>query len=410
MPKNYPALTPVSVALQELLAAVEPLSAQSRVTLNDGLGRVIATTHNAGINVPPADNSAMDGYAIRCADINPDGETRLHISQRICAGETGQALQNGTAARIFTGAPIPENADAVVMQEHCQVDNETLIVSRAVKQGQNIRRAGEDIRAGDDLLSAGTYLRAQELGLAASVGIGHLNVYPRLKVATFTTGNELIDPTTDTDLDAGKIYDSNRYSLMGLLKTLGCDIVDLGRVEDTLSATKQALQDAAEQADIVITTGGVSVGEEDHIRNALEQLGQLNLWRIAVKPGKPLAFGHINATPFVGLPGNPVSAFVTFAVFVAPMIKKMQGRTDIKPHAYQLPAAFTWTKAGFRQEYIRARLLIQDGISQVESYPHQGSGVLSSVSWSDGLVEIPVDATIAKGDMINFYPYSELLT
>jgi molybdopterin molybdotransferase len=332
----------------------------------------------------------------------------LPVSQRICAGEVGQPLQAGTAARIFTGAPVPENADAVVMQEFCDQQGDNVTINQEVKPRQNIRNAGEDIAKGDEILTSGTYLRAQELGLAASIGCSPLTVFKKIKVGLFFTGDELVEP--GNPLTPGKIYDSNRYTLLGLIQTMGCEVVDLGIVPDDLESTKQALQKAAGQADLVITSGGVSVGEEDHVRIALEQLGELKMWRIAMKPGKPLAFGMVGDTPFMGLPGNPVSVFVTCCLFVSPFLKSMQGRVDVSSKSMSITAAFDWPEPGKRQEYLRARVIVgEDGQSAVEIFSHQGSGVLTSTSWAEGLVMIPIGATVKKGDKVSYTPFTELL-
>ncbi|MCW8963425.1 MAG: molybdopterin molybdotransferase MoeA [Gammaproteobacteria bacterium] len=400
-------LTPFDEAIDTLLDSASPLTDIDEVPTEDGLGRVLAHPLVSTVNVPPLDNSAMDGYAVASVDVDVAGTT-LPVSQRICAGEVGEPLQAGTAARIFTGAPVPPNADAIVMQEMCDRQDDDVTINEVVKAGQHVRKAGEDIANGDAILNPGTRLRAQELGLAASIGCSPLSVYRRLKVGLFFTGDELVEP--GNELKPGQIYDSNRYSLLGLLQTLGCEVVDLGIVSDDLESTKQALQSAAGQADLVITSGGVSVGEEDHVRIALEQLGKLNMWRIAMKPGKPLAFGHVGDTPFIGLPGNPVSAFVTFCLFVSPFIKKMQGMTRVLPASLQIKSAFDWPRPGKRLEFLRARLS-QDGSgnTQAELFGHQGSGVLTSTSWADGLVIVPIGATVSPGDSVEYLSFTELL-
>jgi molybdopterin molybdotransferase len=349
----------------------------------------------------------MDGYAVSSRDVG-DAETALPVSQRICAGATGAPLQPGSAARIFTGAPLPPGADTVVMQEICRREGEQVIVRGPVHPGENVRRAGEDIAAGAEVLAPGTRLRAQELGLAASIGCAELPVYRRLKVGLFFTGDELVEP--GRELRPGQIYDSNRYTLHGLLQTSGCEIVDLGIVPDNLEATRRAVALAVSRADLVITSGGVSVGEEDHVRIALEQLGQLSLWRIAMKPGKPLAFGHVDGTPFIGLPGNPVSVFATYCLFVSPFIRRMQGMHAVLPTAQRLRAGFTWEKPGERREFLRARVVAaDDGQTAVEIFPNQGSGVLTSTSWAEGLVVIPIGASVRPGDPVEYLPFTALL-
>lgn len=393
-------------ALSHLLDAARPLTATESVDTASAFGRVLAQAYVSPINVPPADNSAMDGYALAATDTKADN--CMPMSQRICAGEMGETLVPGSVARIFTGAPIPEGADAVIMQEQTSVQDEKICFAGPIPSGQNVRKAGEDISVGKQILSPGIRLRAQEMGLAASIGVPAMEVYRKLKVGIFFTGDELTEP--GTPLAPGKIYDSNRYTLTGLLTAIGCEIIDLGIVGDTLEHTRDALKDAASKADLVITSGGVSVGEEDHVRIALEELGKLSMWRVAMKPGKPLAFGHVDATPFMGLPGNPVSVFATFNLFAAPFIKKMQGMAE--PVALPVPASagFDWPKPGKRQEYLRARLAINDqGQTVAEIFPHQGSGVLTSTSWANGLVVIPIGATINKGDSVNYLPFSDLL-
>lgn len=400
-------LTSFDDAMESLLSSAQATNATESVDTASAMGRVLAQSLVSSINVPPLDNSAMDGYAVISQDITQCGVT-LPVSQRICAGEVGQPLQAGTAARIFTGAPVPDNADAVVMQEFCERIDDNVTINQTVKLRQNIRDAGEDIDEGDEILTTGTYLRAQELGLAASIGCSPLTVFEKIKVGLFFTGDELVEP--GNPLPPGKIYDSNRYTLLGLIQAMGCEVVDLGIVPDDLESTKQALQRAADQADLVITSGGVSVGEEDYIRIALEQLGELKMWRIAMKPGKPLAFGMVGDTPFMGLPGNPVSVFVTYCLFVSPFLKSMQGRVDVLPKSLSMTAAFDWPKPGKRQEYLRARVIVdEEGQSAVEVFSHQGSGVLTSTSWAEGLVMIPVGATVKKGDTVSYTPFTELL-
>jgi molybdopterin molybdotransferase len=401
-------LLPYHAALQQLLDAAVTLSDTEVVATTDALGRVLASPIVSRINVPPADNSAMDGYAIHAADASKPGEVTLPISQRIPAGTIGQPLAASTAARIFTGAPVPAGADAVIMQEHCTVNDGQVTFNGPVENGRNVRRAGEDITDGDSILLPGRRIRPQEMGLLASVGSASATVYRRLRVAIFFTGDELVEP--GGILQAGQIYDSNRYTLLGLLERLGCEIVDLGVVGDTLEATKQAIRDATDRADLVITSGGVSVGEEDHVRIALEQEGELNMWRIAVKPGKPLAYGMVHGIPFIGLPGNPVSVFVTFCLFVGPFIKRMQGMHDVLARPIPVTAGFDWPKPGKRREFLRARLEHDtDGNVAAVIYHHQGSGVLTSTSWADGFVEIAEGETVSKGQTVDYLPMSAFI-
>ncbi|NOQ90254.1 MAG: molybdopterin molybdenumtransferase MoeA, partial [Gammaproteobacteria bacterium] len=353
------------------------------------------------IDVPGYDNSAMDGYAVHSEDCQSSSNV-LPVTQRIPAGKVGTFLDKGAAARIFTGAPVPEGADAVVMQEMCDSDENRVVINTIVKAGSNVRRAGEDIAKGSAVLNAGKRLRAQELGLLASVGLAKFQVKRKLKVATFFTGDEIIAP--GQPLAAGQIYNSNRYTLRGLLQVMGCEVVDLGIVPDTLEATTEVLTRAAASADLVITSGGVSVGEEDYVRIALEKLGELSMWRIAMKPGKPVAFGKVENALFIGLPGNPVAVFVTFLVFARALILKLQGADDVLLKRIPVIADFDWPKIK-RQEYLRVRLLQKDSQTVAQLYPHQGSGVLSSTSWADGLVEVLIGKEINKGDVVSYLPF-----
>lgn len=401
-------LTPFAEALDTILKQAKRVTESETLKLEDTGGRVLGAALQSPVDVPPADNSAMDGYAVRCADID-GGDTRLPVSQRIPAGVMGHPLQPGSAARIFTGAPVPPGADAVVMQESTTAHNDgSVTIHKAVAVGANIRCAGEDITKGSAILGPGMRLRPQDLGLAASVGIGELSVTRRLRVATFFTGDELVNP--GNSLAPGQIYNSNQFAINSLLQRLGCEVINLGIVEDTLEATRSTLKNAARQADLVITSGGVSVGDEDHVRIALEELGELCMWRISIKPGKPLAFGHIGDTPFLGLPGNPVSAFVTFLLFVRPFILTQLGVKDVLPQQITARAAFNWPNEVKRREYVRARLQTgADGQPEICIYDHQGSGVLSSTSWAHGLAVLKEGAGIAKGDSVAYIPYSELL-
>ena len=395
-------------ALRSLLNKVSATEMVENKPLLEALSRILAQSIQSSINVPPADNSAMDGYAINTADIATAGTTKLRVSQRIAAGDTGQTLKAGTAARIFTGAPIPPGANAVIMQEQVEAIADTIEFKVRPSEQQNIRPAGNDIKIDDKILDQGCLLRPQALGLAASIGLQSLSVFQKIRVGIFFTGDELVEP--GEVLAPGKIYDSNRYTLHGMLQKLGCDIVDLGLVGDTLEATKAAMLEATGKADLVVTCGGVSVGEEDHVRIAIEQLGDLHLWRLAIKPGKPLAFGKINQTPFIGLPGNPVSVFATFMLFVSPVIKTLQGRYWQKPTAIPVTAGFDWPKPDSRREFLRARLEQDEDLALVARiYPNQDSGVLTSTAWAQGFVEIAEGATVKTGDEINYLPFSEFL-
>lgn len=405
-PCSSPSLISVDEALSKLLAPVSSIAESERVKVGEALGRVLAENLSSAIDVPGYDNSAMDGYAINSEDCIESG-AKLPVTQRIAAGKTGKPLAKGTAARIFTGAPVPSGADAVVMQELCERDTEADVVTinSSVKPGCNVRKAGEDIRQDSVILESGVRLRPQELGLLASVGLSEISVTRKLRVATFYTGDELVEP--GNELGEGQIYNSNKYTIKGLLEKIGCEIVDLGIVPDTLEDTVKVLKKASADADLVITSGGVSVGEEDYVRIALEQLGELKMWRIAMKPGKPVAYGNIGKTLFMGLPGNPVSVFVTFLLFARPLILKMQGIKKYLNVFTNIKADFEWP-AGKRQEYLRVRLENVDGDHVARLFPHQGSGVLSSACWADGLVEVKIDEDIRYGDQLRFISFNEM--
>jgi len=389
--------------LDALLERARAPRATETVAVTGALGRVLAAPVRSAITVPPLDNSAMDGYAVRVADV-PAAGTRLPVSQRIQAGEVGAPLAAGTAARIFTGAPVPPGADAVLMQEMCSAEGDAVVVNKRPAMGENIRRAGEDIRAGNEILAAGTRLGPAEMGLAASVGLGELSVFRRLKVACFFTGDELVSP--GTPLGPGQIYNSNRYTLAGLIQGMGCELIDLGIVPDTLEATETALTRAAAEADVVVTSGGVSVGEADYVKAAVEKLGRIEMWKVAMKPGKPIVYGRVGEADFVGLPGNPVSAFATFSLFVRPFLLKRMGAAHVLYRAFPVRSASAWPKAGDRREFLRARLA-DDG--QVEIFRNQSSGVLTSCAWADGFVDLDIGKAIQPGDWVRFIPFPEVL-
>jgi molybdopterin molybdotransferase len=396
-------------AIEQLTSSVAALGNVVDKPLLQTQAAVLAESIESGIDVPGCAMSSMDGYAINTADLAASGETSLPLSQRIAAGTAGAALATGTAARIFTGAPIPDGADAVIMQEQVDADDHEIRFDSRPTSGNNIRPAGNDIQRGTIILQKGCRLRAQDIGLAASVGLQTLPVYEPLKVGMFFTGDELVEP--GQKLGAGKIYDSNRYTLHGLLESMGCEIIDLGLVGDTLAATSEAMVRASTQADLVVTTGGVSVGEEDHVRIAIEQLGELRLWRFAIKPGKPLAYGQINETAFIGLPGNPVSVFATFCLFVCPVIQIMQGRTWHEPIALSVNADFDWPKPDSRREFLRARLALDaNGQTVAQIYPNQDSGVLTSTVWADGFVEIAENQTVQAGEPVNYLPFAQFFS
>lgn len=395
-------------ALQRLLSAVQPLGLSESVPTGDALGRVLAEAVASLIDVPPADNSSMDGYALRAADVTAAG-TVLPVAQRVPAGVVGAVYQAGTAARIFTGAQIPVGADTVVMQEQCEAQAGeglgTVRINATPQVGEWIRRRGEDVQQGATVLAAGCRLDAAGLGLAASVGAAALTVARRPRVALFSTGDELVMP--GEPLKPGAIYNSNRFTLRAMLQGLGCEVIDLGIVPDRLDATRAALREAARHADLIITSGGVSVGEEDHLRPAVQAEGSLDLWQIAIKPGKPLAFGRVVGAWFIGLPGNPVSSFVTFALAVRPVILRLQGATQLQPRGFGLRADFDWPKPDRRREFLRVRLNEAGGL---ELFPNQSSGVLTSAVWADGLLDNPAGQAIVAGQMVRYVPMSELLT
>ncbi len=413
---SFPPLRSLDEALAELLAAVQPLGEFETVSTFDADRRVLAQSLTSSLDVPGFDNSQMDGYALRASDVREAGVV-LQVTQRIPAGYFGKALEPLSAARIFTGAPMPEGADCVVMQEDCELVNECeggVRVNTVPRAGQWVRRRGEDVQQGTVALSKGELLAPAALGLAASLGFDRLQVARRPRVALFSTGDELVMPgaVAPQDLKPGAIYNSNRFFLRAMLLRAGCEVTDLGIVPDQREATVAALQSAAQSHDLILTSGGVSVGEEDHIKPAVQQLGSLDLWSISMKPGKPFAYGRVNRAGgfahFVGLPGNPVSSFVTFALLVRPMLMQMQGMQgdlsaldSIALRADSMPA-----KPDKRREFIRAR---RNNTGGVEAFANQNSSVLTSCVWADGLVDIPAVQVFAKGDTVRFIPFSSLM-
>jgi len=395
-------LLSVDEALERLLAGAYPVTETESVPTLSAAGRVLALAQRSTMNVPPLDNSAMDGYAVRLADLK-GAEPRLKVAQKIFAGAIGTPVASGTAARIFTGAPIPPGADAVVMQEDCTVEGDQIVVKKIPQPGEWVRRVGSDIRAGEAILSSGLRLRPQDTGLAASVGIASLPVRRRVRLGLFFTGDELVMP--GDPLPPGRIYNSNRFTLNGLARAFDCDVRDYGIVPDSLAATREVLRRAAAECDVIVTSGGVSVGDADFVKPAVEAEGELLMWRIAMKPGRPLAFGRVARASFIGLPGNPVSSFVTFLIFVRPFLLKTQGIARVAPHVIQARADFDWPEPDARREFLRVKWNARGGL---DLYHTQDSAVLMSTAWADGLVDNPADRAIRAGEMVTFMPYSEL--
>lgn len=398
-------LTPIDTALEQVAKQLPVISDCETVSLLAASGRVLAADCVSAIDVPGHCNSAMDGYALRVADLSAATPV-LRVAQRIAAGELGRQLEAGEAARIFTGAPVPEGADAVVMQENCSVEGDSVKVLQKVVRGENLRQAGDDIQAGALILAAGHRLRPQDIGLLASIGMDTVGVVRKLKVCLLTTGDELVQP--GTQLKAGKIYNSNYYTLRALLQGLQVEVLDGGIVGDDFEGTRAALLAASEQSDCVITTGGVSVGEEDHVKAVVEKEGIIQLWKLAIKPGKPLACGKLADKQFFGLPGNPVSAFVTFALFVRPCLLAMLGSTAA-PLKFQMAAGFAMRESGERQEYLRCRIgPDENGVASLQVLRNQSSGVAATLSQADGLAIVPPYTAVAIGDSLEFIPFSEL--
>jgi molybdopterin molybdotransferase len=405
---SKPALRSLDDALLELLGHAQPLTGVESVSTFDADGRVLAHDLVSQLQVPPQDNSSMDGYAVRSSEIADEGVT-LPVTQRIPAGSAAAPLAPGSAARIFTGAPIPDGADAVVMQEETEAaGDEAVRILRVPAPGQWIRRSGEDVMRGAVVLARGARLDPAALGLAASIGMDRLPVAARPRVALFSTGDELVMPgeVAPAQMRPGAIYNSNRFFLQALLRRLGCQVTDFGIVPDRREPTIEALDLAARDHDLILTSGGVSVGEEDHVKPAVQSLGSLDLWQIAIKPGKPFAYGRVRNTHFMGLPGNPVSSFVTFLLLVRPFLLQLQGANGLQSPATLLQADFDWPRPDRRREFLRARRQA-DGALQL--FANQSSGVLTSAVWADGLVDNPPGRVIAKGDVVRFIALAELL-
>ena len=388
----------VNEAITNLLNGSQCLVESETISLLDAVGRTLADEIIAPIDVPPADNSAMDGYAIRRSDWSGT-DNGIPLSQRITAGSVPGELVPGTAARIFTGAEVPRGADTVVMQEHCEEVDGAVRVLKLPDQAANIRRRGQDLTTGQNVLSSGHRLRPQDVGLCASLGIASVSVYRRLKVAVMSTGDELREP--GEDIQPGQIYNSNRFTMKSQLATWGFDVVDLGVARDDPEVLREMMIQAAVQADVIVTSGGVSVGEEDHVKAVVESLGAIDLWRIAVKPGKPFAFGQVQGKPFIGLPGNPVSVFVTLLVIARPYLFACQGVGDTSTHPVRHTARFH-KKPSQREDYSRVRAT-EEGL---ELYDNQSSGALFSTSWGDGMVRQKVGEEIKEGDLVDYLPWA----
>jgi molybdopterin molybdotransferase len=394
-------LLPVEQAFARLMEMAEAATIHEHesVPLAAAQGRVLAEDMVSSLDLPPWPNSAMDGYALRLSDWA--GEP-LRVSQRIFAGQAPEPLEPGTCARIFTGAPVPQGADCVEMQENAEVlDDQRVRFTEALSPGQNIRPQGQETRVGDTVLAAGTRLGPVELGLSASLGLAELKVVRRVRVAVLSTGDELVEP--GQPLGPGQIYNSNRVLLCSWLKRLECEVIDAGILPDDLEKTRAALG-ALHDVDLILSTGGVSVGEADFLGHALREEGELALWKLAIKPGKPLTFGHFRGVPVIGLPGNPASTLVTFALLARPYLLRRQGVSEVQPLQFKVPAGFVWSKPGNRREYLRGRL--EQG--RAVFYRNQSSGVLRSAAWADGLIEVREGSTVADGDLLNFIPLSEV--
>jgi len=399
-------LIPVDIVLQQLLDQARCETAVEKISSKDALGRVIADDQVSQIDVPPGDNSSMDGYALDAASGLFETGVPFKVSARIAAGQVGGPLIPGTLARIFTGAGLPVGADSVIMQEETRTAGDRIILERLPGIGENVRPRGQDIKCKQLILEKGTHLKAQQLGLLASVGIAEVDVYQRLKIAVISTGDELVEP--GDVLRDGQIYNSNRALLKGLIEGLGMECIDLGMVADNPAATEKALLKGT-TADCIISSGGVSVGEEDYVKTAVEKLGDLQIWRIAIKPGKPLAYGRVKQTPFFGLPGNPVSVFVTFCMLARPFLMKSQGCLNVLSPVYQFKSDFS-INGGSRQEYLRVQVRKDtDATLHVQQYPNQGSGILSSVVWANGLAVVGINEHIERGELIKVHLFSDLI-
>ena len=405
------ALIPFALALDDLLSRLETVVTSESVPLNQSVGRVLAVDVVSDRNVPPHDNSAVDGYAVFFSDLDADGETRLPVNGRVAAGHPlGREALHGEAVRIFTGAPMPDGMDTVFMEEDCAPDGDDILLPKGLKQGSNRRFAGEDVKVNDVIVKAGARLRAQEVGLCGSVGCDKLDVFKPLHVAIFSTGDEVRDPGGTAP--AGCIYDANRYTVMAMLRQLGVEITDLGILPDNQKAIADALAEAQAGHDVLLTSGGVSAGEEDHVKAAVESHGSVHFWRLAIKPGRPIALGQVGRAAFIGLPGNPVAAMVTFLMIAQPMLRRLAGETRYAPARLRVQADFPYKKKTGRREWVRAGLGYDDEGRPVAIKHHSsGAGILTSMVAADGLVEL--DETVERleaGDMVTYLPFSGLLT
>lgn len=402
-------LMPCEEALALLRARLVRITEDEELPLAQCLGRILTEDVIAPHDVPPHNNAAVDGYAVYFEDLHPDRETRLPIAGRVAAGQAFAGTQpRGTAVRIFTGAPIPDGPDTVMMQEDCREEQDDVVILPGIKRGANLRQAGEDIAAGTRVLSAGRQLRAPDLGQAASAGRSHLKVSRPLRVALFSTGDELYEPSEP--LPTGGIHDSNRYTLIGLLRGIGCDVEDLGILPDRREVITKALAKAAAQHDLIMTSGGVSTGDEDHVKQAVEAHGAVHAWRLAIKPGRPIALGQLGRVPFIGLPGNPAAVVVTFVMLVRPLIFLLMGGEALPPLSFPVTLGFDYTKKAGRREWVRVFLRRNEaGQAIATKFPREGAGILSSLVECDGLVELPEEVTrLEKGQMADFLPFSEL--